>query len=128
MRKKIFCSTSSYVSLSKLTAIKWKTNEALSQPATSSSVYGNDSSLRGAHYATNGAKSLVSTEIFASQPETSPWLKVQLIGLQMITFVRVYNRRDVLGKLLERCLINSSHTCGLFLINQSFILNRRKIP
>ena len=82
----------------------------------------------GPVYATNGARSPTSTNIFHSQPETSPWLKVQLIGLQMITFVRVYNRRDVLGKLLERCLINSSHTCGLFLINQSFILNRRKIP
>ena len=88
------------MSLSKLTAIKWKTNEALSRPATSSSVYGGDSSLWGAHYATNGARSLISTEIFASQSEMSPWLKVQLIGLKMITFVRVYNRRDMVGKLL----------------------------
>ena len=103
------------MSLFELTAIKWKTNEALSRPATSSSVYGGDSSLWGAHYATNGARSLISTEIFASQSETSPWLKVQLIGLKMITFVRVYNRRDMLGKLLERCLINSLHTFGLFL-------------
>ena len=100
VRKKIFCSTSSYVSLSKLTAMKWKTNEALSRPATSSSVNGNNSSLWGAHYATNGARSLILTEIFASQSETSPWLKVQLIGLKMITFVRVYNRRDIVGKLL----------------------------
>nr|XP_022339773.1 uncharacterized protein LOC111134714 [Crassostrea virginica] len=75
-------------------AIKWKKNEALSRPATSSSVYGGDTMKWGPVYATNGARSPTSTNIFHSQPETSPWLKVHLIRSEMITFVRVYNRRD----------------------------------
>ena len=81
-------------------AIKWKTNAALSRPTTSSSVYGSDISVWGAHFATNGAISAISTGIFASDPEMSPWLKIQLKDSKMITFVRVYNRRDMLGKLL----------------------------
>ena len=81
-------------------AIKWKTNAALSRPTFSSSVYGSDSSLWGAHYATNGAISAIGTGIFASDYEMSPWLKIQLKDSKMITFVRVYNRRDMLGKLL----------------------------
>nr|XP_022301719.1 uncharacterized protein LOC111109769 isoform X2 [Crassostrea virginica] len=79
-------------------AIKWKTNEALSRPATSSSVYGGDTMKWGPVYATNGARSPTGTNIFHSQPETSPWLKVHLIGSKMITFVRVYNRRDAVGE------------------------------
>ena len=86
--------------LSNLTAIKWKTNAALSRPTTSSSVYNGDSSLWGAHYATNGVRSPTGIYIFSSHFEMSPWLKVQLIGSNMITFVRVYNRRDRAGKLL----------------------------
>ena len=105
------------MSLSKLTAIKWKTNEALSRPATSSSVYAGDTMKWGPVYATNGARSPTGTNIFHSQPETSPWLKVHLIRSEMITFVRVYNRRDQGGKLLSRWLINSIHTSGCFLTN-----------
>ena len=81
-----------------LIAIKWKTNAALSRPTTSSSVYGSDISVWGAHFATNGAISAIFSEIFASDYEMYPWLKVQLIGSKMITFVRVYNRRDKVGK------------------------------
>ncbi|XP_078332797.1 uncharacterized protein LOC111109421 isoform X3 [Crassostrea virginica] len=79
-------------------AIKWKTNAALSRPTTSSSVYGSDISVWGAHFATNGAISAIFSEIFASDNEMYPWLKVQLIGSKMITFVRVYNRRDKVGE------------------------------
>ena len=111
LKENIF-STSSYVSLSKLTAIKWKTNEALSRTATSSSVYGGDTMKWGPVYATNGARSTTSTNNFHSQPETSPWLKVHLIRSEMITFVRVYNRRDTVGKVLKRCLINFLHASG----------------
>ena len=100
------------MSLSKLTAIKWKTNEALSRPATSSSVHVGDTMKWGPVYATNGARSPTSTNIFHSQPETSPWLKVHFIGSEMITFVRVYNRRDIAGKVIKRCLINFLHASG----------------
>ena len=85
--------------LSNLIAIKWKTNAALSRPTTSSSVYYGDSILWGAHYATNGAMSPAGIYIFSSHFEMSPWLKVQMIGPNMVTFVRVYNRRDKVGKL-----------------------------
>ena len=85
--------------LSNLIAIKWKTNAALSRPTTSSSVYGGDSSLWGAHYATNGAMSPTGIYIFSSHFEMSPWLKVQMIGPNMVTFVRVYKGRDKVGKL-----------------------------
>ena len=80
-------------------AIKWKTNAALSRPVTSSSLYFNESIKWGPHYATNGARSPIEREIFASHFEMSPWLKIQLIDPKSITFVRVYNRRDMLGKL-----------------------------
>ena len=90
------------MSLSKLTAIEWKTNAALSRPATSSSVYFNESIKWGVDYATNGARSPTSSNFFHSDNEMSPWLKVHLIRSEMITFVRVYNRRDQEGKLLSR--------------------------
>ena len=114
--------------LSNLIAIKWKTNAALYRSTTSSSVYGSDSSLWGAHFATNGAISAIFSEIFASDYEMSPWLKVLFEDSKMITFVRVYNRRDVLGKLFKRFLIYSLHISEKFFMNQNFTLFRRQIP
>lgn len=60
----------------------------------------NDHSLWGPGYATDGLHSFKgSTQIFASQFETSPWIMVTLDGPILISFVRVYNRADGLGKL-----------------------------
>ena len=79
--------------LSNLIAINWKTNASLSRPTTSSSVYmyNGESSLWGAQQM---ERWVPQEYIFNSHSEMSPWLKVQLIGFKMITFVRVYNRRD----------------------------------
>ena len=98
-------------------AIKWTFNVALHQPATSSSVYNNEPSLWGNHYATDGVVPPTGTGIFSTHYEQQPWLMVTLNGLQMITFVRVFNRRDSVGKLFHDYSLKQTNYCKKFIVN-----------
>ena len=78
-------------------AIKWTFNAALRRPATYSSVYNDDSYLLRNNFDTDG-NVLPGQGTFSTHYEQQPWVMITLNGLQMITFVRVFNRRDSFGK------------------------------
>lgn len=86
-----------------MAGIDEKKNAALLRPSIASSVYGNNPSLWGTGYATDGLHSFIKdTDIFASEWEIAPWIMITLDEPLQISFVRVYNREDSLGKLCSR--------------------------
>nr|XP_019921590.2 uncharacterized protein LOC109618402 [Crassostrea gigas] len=79
----------------KIYGIEEKRNAAYMRPSSASSVYGNNPSLWGTRYATDGLHSFrKGTEIFASEWEIAPWITITLDGPLVISFVRVYNIDD----------------------------------
>ena len=78
-------------------AIKWTFNAALRRPATYSSVYNDDPYLLSNNFVTDG-NVRPGQGTFSTDYEQQPWVMITLNGLQMITFVRVFNRRDSFGK------------------------------
>ena len=60
---------------------------------------------------------LKATEIFSSNFQDQPWLMVTLNDVQMITFVRVFNRRDSTGELSYGSSFNLTHISPQMLLH-----------
>uniref|UniRef100_A0A8W8LQ72 Fucolectin tachylectin-4 pentraxin-1 domain-containing protein n=1 Tax=Magallana gigas TaxID=29159 RepID=A0A8W8LQ72_MAGGI len=78
--------------------LKWKENSALGKPVEGSSIFGNNSADWDPSYATDGLVLNRCPKIFHSNFEPSPWIKVDLMNPLTISFIRVFNRPDVLGE------------------------------
>ncbi|XP_052681078.1 fucolectin-7-like [Crassostrea angulata] len=78
--------------------LKWKENSALGKPVVGSSIFGNNSADWDPSYATDGLVLNRCPKIFHSNFEPSPWIKVDLMNPLTISFIRVFNRPDVLGE------------------------------
>lgn len=82
-----------------ISEVIWKKNEALNRRPIPSSVLSDDNDLWGPIYATDGIfpASNPGTQIFHSSPEVSPWIRVDLKDMLVISFLRVYMRTDTEG-------------------------------
>lgn len=86
-----------FIILIHFSELKWKENSALGKPVEGSSIFGNNSADWDPSYATDGLVLNRCPKIFHSNFEPSPWIKVDLMNPLTISFIRVFNRPDVLG-------------------------------
>lgn len=107
----------------------WRENSALGKPTNGSSVYGNDYTNWSPDYATDGIVQKNDTEFFHSAFEQFPWIRIDLLEIAPISFIRVYNRKS-LGMLFIICpnitLFDISNYWYCVLKIQSGILNPLK--
>ncbi|XP_061166011.1 uncharacterized protein LOC133174935 [Saccostrea echinata] len=94
-------------------------NAALGQPAHSSSTYSLDKGGYVASWAVDGK--IANLELcFISDFELSPWIQINLGGHYIISFIRLYNRQDVLEERLHDLSLLVSQdgysftVCGFF--------------
>lgn len=69
----------------------------IGEPVEGSSIFGNNSADWDPSYATDGLVLNRCPKIFHSNFEPFPWIKVDLMNPLTISFIRVFNRPDVLG-------------------------------
>lgn len=101
----------------------------MGKPTNGSSVYGNDYTNWSPDYATDGIVQKNDTEFFHSAFEQFPWIRIDLLEIAPISFIRVYNRKS-LGMLFIICpnitLFDISNYWYCVLKIQSGILNPLK--
>lgn len=105
--------------------LKWKENSALGKPVEGSSIFGNNSADWDPSYATDGLVLNRCPKIFHSNFEPSPWIKVDLMNPLTISFIRVFNRPDVLGiyNIYYMYLLSSYLDISELLWKETHILN-----
>ncbi|XP_052680823.1 uncharacterized protein LOC128161552 [Crassostrea angulata] len=73
----------------------WRENSALGKPTNGSSVYGNDYTNWSPDYAIDGIVQKNDTQLFHSAFEQFPWIRIDLLEIAPISFIRVYNRNGL---------------------------------
>lgn len=85
--------------------LKWKKNSAINKTTVGSSVYNGHYGNWDPGYATDGVVKNGYTNMFHSEFESSPWIKVDLLNSFMISCVRVFIRGDGFGIIFLTYLI-----------------------
>lgn len=78
-----------------LPEVIWRENSALGKPTNGSSVYGNDYTNWSPDYAIDGIVQKNDTQLFHSAFEQFPWIRIDLLEIAPISFIRVYNRNGL---------------------------------